>query len=165
MMLGTNDASKMKANMKADELETLTADFLADAKNLVDQILVGSPNAKIVMMNAPHRCDGDSENVKDTAMREIQKNIATTLKASGYKIYHYDMEAYTIENLGTGCGNTKETEEKAHEDYYNILTDAGGPDRTHPNYRGYGKIAEGMIDLLAYVLEDAQAPKYMINIG
>ena len=161
LMLGTNDASSMKTNWTEETLQ----DFRDQAKFIVDEILKGSPDAKFVMMNVPHRCDGHDESEGDTMMRDIQKQLATDLKLDGYNIYHYDMEAFNIENMGTGCGSTKNDELKAHEDYYNILTDTGSPDTTHPNYRGYGKIAEGMIDLLAYLLKGAEAPKYMINIG
>ena len=140
------------------------AEFNAEAINLIDKVKEGSPNAKFVLMNAPHRCDGDSENLGDTMMREMQMNLALDLKGAGYNVYHYDMEAFNIENMGTGCGDNKTDELKAHEDYYNILTDTGSPDTTHPNYRGYGKIAEGMADLLAYLQEGAEAPKYMIPL-
>ena len=53
---------------------------------------------------------------------------------------------------------------KAHEDYYNIKTDTGTPDTTHPNYRGYGKIAEGMEDLLNYLFHEGDKPVYMIDL-
>ena len=161
IMLGTNDSSRMNTNWD----ETTIADYNAQAKSLMDKILEGSPNAQFVLMNVPHRCDGDSENTGDTMMRNIQKDLAVSLKAEGYNIFHYDMEAFNIENMGTGCGSNKTDELKAHENYYNILTQAGGPDTTHPNYVGYGIIANGMIDLLDYILEGGEAPKYMINIG
>jgi hypothetical protein len=78
------------------------------------------------------------------------------------------MEAYTTENLRdpnkTECGKVVTLENKAHEDYYNIKTDTGTPDTTHPNYRGYGKIAEGMEDLLLYILEGGAAPEYIIEL-
>ena len=147
-------------------------DFKDEAKKLIDSIMVKCPDATFVLMNAPHRCDGHSESLNDTAMRVLQKDTAQWLLDQGYNVLHYDMEAYTIENLRTPvaegeeikCGSIELLELRIHQDYYNIKTDTGTADTTHPNYRGYGKIAEGMEDLARYLLEGAAAPKYMITL-
>ena len=166
IMLGTNDAGKDGgAKNWTDEHKE---EFKAEAKLLIDRIKADSPDATFVLMNAPHRCDGHSENLNDSAMRVLQKDTAQWLLDQGYNVLHYDMEAYTTENLRdpskTECGKVVTLENKAHEDYYNIKTDTGTPDTTHPNYRGYGKIAEGMEDLLLYILEGGAAPEYMIEL-
>lgn len=179
-MLGTNDAGRTIGSFKgaANWGGHIKQTMYEEVKLVLEQILEGSPNAKFVFMNAPHRCDGHADDkgattaqktsmANDAAMRELQKEIATRLKRDdGYDVYHYDMGRYTAENLSaTGeCGTTYEDELAAHQDYYNILTDTGTPDTTHPNFRGYAKIAEGMADLLAYVCEGAAAPQYMIDI-
>ena len=167
IMLGTNDAASCSLS------DTYKNQFTAEAESLITQIKAGSPNAKFVLMNAPHRCDGDKTNSADANMRAIQKETAIALKAKGYDVYHYDMEAYTIENLSTtgGCSTNDKEELNVHEYYYNIRFEQIGPgvysviDKTHPNCRGYGKIAEGMKALALHLLENGQAPKYMINIG
>ena len=171
------------------------ADFKKETKFLMDEILEGSPNAQFVLMNAPHRCntytgtlgtvqkdaetgaidiDPDTSKPKftvsglgkDIAVRDVQLKVATQLKAEGYNVLHYNMEAYTrIEMSKNGvCGSDRSSELKAHENYYNIKTDTGTPDTTHPNYRGYGKIAEGMQDLLDYLLHNGEKPVYMIDL-
>lgn len=180
IMLGTNDAGQHSGTHKWSS--ALKDEYMDEAKNLIKQIKEGSPNAKFVMMNAPHRCDGDLALEKDTAMRKLQTATSQWLKNQGYDVYCYNMGLYTIENLsaeGACCqmpedademsetelaAYLKEQELAAHQDYYNILTDSGTPDTTHPNFRGYNKIAEGMVSLLDYLLGDGEAPKYMINL-
>ncbi len=204
IMLGTNDSGKPTTvrtveydasyqitNVAWDE--ATVADYQREAKSLMDRILVGSPNAQFVLMNAPHRCDGDKSSLgeavkdsfgnvvfdqatglpmfqvsslaKDNATRAAQLRVATALKAQGYNLLHYDMGAYTKTALSNGaCGSDRTGELKAHEMYYNIKTDTGTPDTTHPNYRGYGKIALGMSELLNYLLHDGNKPIYMIDI-
>ncbi len=163
IMLGTNDAGYFTWDTNN------STRFYNEAENLITKIQAGSPNAKFVMMNAPHRCDGNAPLSKDVNTRAMQKETATKLKAAGYDVYHYDMNAYTIENLsetnGT-CGTTSKDELNAHDHYYNIRVERPSAlDTTHPNYRGYGKLAEGMKVLVEHMLDGKEAPKYMINIG
>ena len=161
IMLGTNDAGYFTWN------EASKKKFLDESENIITKIKAGSPNAKFVMMNAPHRCDGNAPLEKDVNTRAMQKETAIALKAKGYDVYHYDMEAYTIENLsetGGVCGSTKSDELNVHDDFYNIRTETSKSDTTHPNHRGYGMIAAGMKDLVEYMLAEGEAPKYMINI-
>ena len=188
IMLGTNDSGQRGG---ADKWSSaVKQEYMDEAENLIKQIKVGSPNAKFVLMNAPHRCDGNAEIARDTAIRELQTETAKWLMGKGYDIYCYNMEQYTIEHLSAngGCcqepenademtedelaAYLKEQELTAHQDYYNILTDsradsgmtAGAPDTTHPNFRGYAKIAEGLVPVLQYLLEGAEAPTYMISL-
>ncbi len=177
IMLGTNDATR--SGGAANWTDGNKDEYIQEAENLLRKISKGSPDATFVFMNAPHRCDGDAATeLNDAAIRELQKKTAKLMLQKGYNVLAYDMEAYTVENLtaeGMTCAEKAEgadgkttaallEEEKViHGDYYNIKTDTGTPDPIHPNYRGYGKIAEGMEDLLRYFFEGAEAPKYMIN--
>ena len=55
--------------------------------------------------------------------------------------------------------NVNDTTEKLiHKEYYNFNSDAGKDDYTHPNYRGYAKIAEHVKPLLEYLLDGKPAP-------
>jgi lysophospholipase L1-like esterase len=179
-MLGTNDAGttggadKWNAGQKEE--------FYQEAEMLLYRITNGSPNAKFVFMNAPHRCDGNpTTEAKDAAMRKLQLTVAKRLQADGYTIRFYDMESYTAENLveeGKTCaekaaGADKESPEtlkaaeiEAHGHYYNLLTDTGSPDSTHPSYLGYGKIAAGVKEMILHLFdpENVSAPKYMVSL-
>lgn len=157
IMLGTNDIGQMGSSWSA----TARADFLKETKSMCDQLLAGSPQAKFVYMNAPHICNISTQNSLAKAMREGQAQVVETLKTDGYDIALYDMNQYCIANMGTGCASSQDAEYTAHSDYYNINTDTGTPDPLHPNYRGYGKIAEGMVDLLKYLLENGEKPQYL----
>ena len=165
LMHGTNDAGYDGGAANWDN--TKKNDFLLEIKNQMDKILEGSPNATFVMNNAPHRCDGDAPRANDTAIRDLQKDVAVLLKEEGYNVYHYDMEAFTTENLRSAdkCGSNSAGEAQAHEGFYNIYISDGVTDKTHPNYAGYGKMAEGLIDVVDYLVNGAEAPEYMINIG
>ena len=177
IMLGTNDAGR--AGGAAKWKDGNKDEFMQEAENLLRKISKGSPDATFVFMNAPHRCDGNANSeANDAAIRELQKLTAKRMIQKGYSVLMYDMERYTVENLtadGMTCAEKKddaagkttaallEEEKVIHGDYYNIKTDTGSPDTTHPNYRGYGKIAEGMKDLLLHFFEGAEAPEYMID--
>lgn len=202
IMLGTNDANRaMNGDGKYgtdDWSPASKLEFITELENLLVKISKGSPNAKFVFMNAPHRCDGGVEKLDgdyvdiasekgsnlqnkkkaDAAMRELQKLAAQKMLEKGYDMYCYDMGRFTQENLvteGHHCLTTEEAEDmtsqeiraaelKAHEEYYNILTDTGKPDATHPNHNGYGKIAEAMVGLVQHLLSGAETPEYMIDL-
>ncbi|MBQ9760260.1 MAG: SGNH/GDSL hydrolase family protein [Clostridia bacterium] len=183
IMLGTNDAGRDSG--AASWKWTLKEEFYQEAKLLLTKISAGSPDATFVFMNAPHRCDGKTDTTaggterNDAAIRVIQLATAERLLAEGYDVKFYDMERYTVENLtgeGLTCAEKSEdfadkteaeileAEKEAHGDYYNIHTDTGTPDTTHPNWRGYGKIAEGMEAMLLHLFEGAEAPEYMVAL-
>lgn len=166
LQLGGNDGTEMKNNWT----DTEKADYLAQAKLLIDQVHEGSPDAKVVLMNVPHRCKAPTSSVSKyaTAMRAIQLETAKTLKTEGYDIYLYDTATMMKENLTDDFskeGTSDTVEAEIHGPYYNLNPDAGKADYTHPNYLGYGKMAEHIAPLLEYILDDAAAPKYMIDIG
>ena len=43
--------------------------------------------------------------------------------------------------------------------------DAGKDDYTHPNYRGYAKMAEHIQPLIEFLLGSGEKPKYMIDLS
>ena len=71
-----------------------------------------------------------------------------------------------IENLSSDgkCGSNQNDEWAAHEAYYNVKTDTGSRDPLHPNYRGYGVMAQGLIKVVDHLVNNAPATKYMISI-
>ena len=71
-----------------------------------------------------------------------------------------------IENLSSDgkCGSNQTDEWAAHEAYYNVKTDTGSRDPLHPNYRGYGMMAQGLIKVVDHLVNNAPATKYMISI-
>ena len=164
-MLGTNDIHQEHGASTWNS--AARANFTSEVKNVFDKILVNSPDAQFVMMNAPHRCNGHNVSADDLAMRAIQLDTAAQLKAGGYNVELYDMDTYTATKLSStgSCASSDKGELDVHAEYYNINTDTGNPDRTHPNYKGYAKIAEGMLDLIDYKLGEGEAPAYMIEIG
>lgn len=162
IMLGTNDSGKEGGAKNWTEQQK--ADYQNEAEKLLDEISVGSPNAKFALMNVPHRCDSHKPSEGDAAIRALQKETAAALKAKGYDICHFDMNAYTSANMGSGHGDTKEAEIEAHADFYNIRTETGKPDTTHPNYRGYHRISQGVRGLLSYMLEGGEKSEYIIEI-
>lgn len=162
IMLGTNDSGRDGGAKTWGDEQRL--DYQNEAEMLLSEILKGSPNAKFALMNVPHSCDSHSPSENNKTMRAIQKSAAKALFAKGYDICHFDMGAYTAENLGNGHGDTKEAEIEAHADYYNIRTETGKPDTTHPNYRGYNRIAAGMRGLLAYLLDGGEKPAHIIDL-
>ena len=162
IMLGTNDSGKQDgAKAWSEEQRT---DYKKEAEALLSDLSRISPNAKFVLMNVPHRCNSHKPSESDDAIRALQKETAEMLLSKGYAISHYDMGAYTADHLGNGHGDTKEAEIEAHADYYNIRTETGRPDTTHPNFRGYHQISLGMRALLTYLLEDGERPAYLIDL-
>ena len=160
IMLGTNDGSVL-----GDWNESRCAEYLAEARTILDEILVGSPDAAFILMNVPHVANGDG-GVR-TTVREVQRETAQTLKNEGYNLYHYDMGMYTMENLTSDASKEstdKATEHEIHKDYYNLVNEANNPDVLHPTYLGYGKIAEGVDTILEYLLGNGDKPAYMIDL-
>ena len=160
IMLGTNDASHIaSANWTATQKQS----YLDETQFLVDSISAGSPDAKFVLMNLPHRCDGGSPNANDAEVRRVQAQTVTQLAETGREIYLYDMESFTIENLTSDPsreGQSSAVETEIHRDYYNLKDNAN--DKTHPSYLGYGKIAEGMIELADFFLGEGKKPEYLL---
>ena len=73
------------------------------------------------------------------------------------------MESFTIENLTSDPsreGQSSAIETEIHRDYYNLKDNAN--DKTHPSYLGYGKIAEGMIELADFFLGEGKKPEYLL---
>jgi lysophospholipase L1-like esterase len=129
------------------------------------------------MNSVPHAFDGTYSNrgeAADENMRRVQKETATALKALGYDVYHFNMGEYTRINLinegAAACpGHTvtndyREEETAIHSDYYNINTGTQRNEGTHPNYRGYNKMADGVYEVVLYVLKDGAKPALMIDI-
>ena len=178
MMHGTNDSTRpgmySQATGAYNWIEEDKAAFRAEVQNLMDKILEGSPNATFIFNNIPHRFDTDSntEEHNTMAMAAIQKEMVTIF-AETYDVYHYDMNSFTRENLvNTSCEcydapaeNIDSTaEEAAHGYYYNCETPNGKHDGTHPNFRGYNKIAEAVYSVVDYILNGAEKPVYMIDV-
>lgn len=169
MMHGTNDIGYNGYIENWDDAGK--ADFGVELKNQIDKIKVGSPNAKFVVNNTPHAVSelktpgGSMTSKRYTMLRDIELQAVKDLKTAGYDVYHYDMNRFTIENLGTGCSDDYNSEVNAHKDFYNIVNDSNAKDPLHPNYRGYGVIADGMVDLVNYLVNGTPSLKYMIDIG
>ena len=159
IMLGTNDSSIVGTATWTDKL---IQEYVDETQFLLDSITIGSPDAQFVLMNVPHRCDGEAPLARDTEVRRVQALTVDTLASTGREILLYDMNSFTIENLSsdpTKEGQSAATELEIHRDYYNIEDNAN--DKIHPNYRGYGKIAEGLQDLAEYLFEDGAKPTYL----
>jgi hypothetical protein len=134
-----------------------------ELKFLADSIAAGSPDAQFVLMNAPHRCDGNDPLVGFRDVRQVQAQAVETLQSQMVNIVLYDMNSYTMENLTSDLsreGKSPEIELEIHAEYYNLRF--GATDKLHPSYLGYGKIAEGMIDLAEFFLENGEMPKYLL---
>ena len=160
VMLGTNDSGRAGgAKLWGD---TEKSDYTREAEALLQRILAGSPKARFALMNVPHRCNSHKVSESDDIVRAVQKKTVETLADKGYDICLYDMYAYSCDHMGVGHGTTLEEELVAHADYYNIRTDTGKPDTTHPNFRGYYTISRGVRELLAHLLEDAPKPTYLV---
>ncbi len=178
MMHGTNDSGRANGAYNWDEAQKKA--FRDEVQAMMDKILEGSPDAKFVFNNIPHRFDTDSgtEEHNTMAMAGIQKEMAEIFAATGeYEVYHYNMNLFIRENLvkdGTSCdcegydapaANFDSTAEMdAHGYFYNCETPTGKGDGTHPNFRGYNKMADGIYEVVAYVLFDGEKPVYMIDV-
>ena len=172
MQHGTNDSGSVA---KDSAKET---DYYNEIKALMDEFLTSSnPDCKFVMNSVPHAFDGTYATrgeAADENMRRVQKETATALKALGYDVYHFNMGEYTRINLinegAAACpGHTvtddyREEEIAIHSDYYNINTGTQRNEGTHPNYRGYNKMADGVYEVVLYVLKDGAKPALMIDI-
>ncbi|MBQ9086404.1 MAG: SGNH/GDSL hydrolase family protein [Clostridia bacterium] len=157
MMLGTNDASHVGSTHWTD---TQAETYKAETKYLMDTIGTGSANAQFILMNVPHRCDGDHPVATDAEVRRVQAQTVQELAGDERDIRLYDMERFTMEHLTSDYEKEGQNETSIHEEYYNLRF--GASDKTHPSYLGYGKIAEGMIQLVEHLLADGKAPIYLV---
>ena len=160
IMLGTNDSGRDGGAKTWGEEQR--ADYFNEAKRLIDEVKAGSPNARFAIMTMPHGCDCHKPSENAAAVRTLQRNTVSTLRRAGYDISCFDMGAYTAEHMGNGHGATKEEEIEIHADHYNIRTETGKPDTTHPNYRGYASIARGVEGLVTYLLAGDEVPEYLV---
>ena len=173
MQHGTNDSNSVAA------LASRENDYYNEVKALIDTILADSPDCKFVINSVPHAFDsnggGSRNEANDENMRRVQKETAQKLKAAGYDIYHYNMGEFTRINLVTDgapacpgyttAGDYKTAEVESHSYYYNINTGTSWNEGTHPNYRGYNKMADGALTVVNYLLFGGAKPALMINIG
>jgi lysophospholipase L1-like esterase len=76
------------------------------------------------------------------------------------------MEQYTMDNLTWETNKTCATsdEELRHYDFYNLNTPGNSREGTHPNYRGYNRMAQGVQKVVEYLLFNGAKPTYMIDI-
>ncbi len=173
MQHGTNDSGAVASGGATRE-----AEYKSEVQAMMDAILATSPDCKFVMNSVPHAFDGNhvARNEKnDENMRRVQKETAQALKAEGYDVYHFDMGEYTRINLvndgkspcteQTTAGDYYTTESAIHGNYYNIYTGTNRNEGTHPNFRGYNKMADGVYEVVRYVLNGGTKPALMINIG
>ena len=176
-MHGTNDAGLYggAATWDADDKQ----DFLSEIRFMMDSIIESGDSPIFVFNNAPHLMDNQSgsgrNEANDHAIRDIQKWAAQQLLNQGYAIYHYNMEKYDCENLvnedatatcpdHSVAGNY--TDEWAiHDDYYNLNTATDKTEGTHPNFRGYNKKAQGILQVVNWLLFNGAEPTdYMIKL-
>lgn len=125
IMLGTNDSNR-------DKLWTSDADvqYNRDCRAIVDAVKAGSPDAEFVIMSCPAYYG--QGNYGSAHVRELQRELAETMKEEGFKIHFYDMYSYTSVNLGSRCF----------------------PDSLHPNDEGHDKIAQAMSEMLGLLAEN-----------
>ncbi len=166
LQLGGNDSAKVGSTWSAAK----KSEFKAEMKKLIDEVLVGSPDAKILYMNVPHRAVSPSSTraIQSAAMRAVQKELLGELKAEGYRLFHYDLASMMKQKLSTDPtreGIDAETETELHRPYYNIVNEANSPDTTHPNHLGYYTIGSNLVPLMQYLFENGQAPSDLIDIG
>ncbi len=163
-MLGTNDAAQN--NTWTQEKKT---EFKNEIKSIMDQILVGSENAQLVMMNVPHRGGQGTLNTLGGYVRDVQEEAARGLLSEGYRVTLFNMNAYTIRNLShdpSKESNDLRVEYEIHKDYYNIVTETDAVDATHPTYLGYSVMARGVGELVNYLTGRGEMPvAYIIDLS
>lgn len=85
------------------------------------------------------------------------------------RILNFDIiivyESQSLCSDHTTTGSYYESEAAIHGDYYNIHTGTDRNEGTHSNFRGYNKMADGVYEVVQYILNGADAPALMINIG
>lgn len=166
LQLGGNDGAKVGSTWSQAKKD----EFKAEAKKLIDEVLVGSPDAKILYMNVPHRALAPTATkaIQSVALRAVQKEILTALREEGYNLYHYDLASMMKKYLSTDPsreGIDDATEMEIHGPYYNVENEANSPDTTHPNYLGYYTIGNNLVSLMEYLFEGGEEPEYLIDIG
>ncbi len=187
-MHGTNDASKAggAATWSSDQKDH----FKEELVRMMDYIRNDSANVQFVFNNVPHLFDGtntvtnaissDRKEHNEAALRIIQKEVVADLDAAGYTVYYYDMNSYTKDHLvdGTctheGYCETGESlaaafdsrgEQAAHGNYYNIHTTYITNEGTHPNFRGYNKMSEGVLEVVNDLLFNGAKSDYLTDVG
>lgn len=170
IMLGTNDLSFVKN--KTPQRRS----YADEMRVFMDAILCHSPQAKFVVMNVPHRC-GEQPGGTPSTLRPVQEDAVRQLAHEGYAIWVYDMNAYNeltmqsaagVEEILSACadpdaarawaaGETPETVARCA--YY----DLPGGDGTHPTYRGYRVIAEGMAAVVRYFAGTGSLPEPFLS--
>ena len=172
-MHGTNDAGRGVDSIALKE-------FTAEHKKMMDEILKGSPDAQFVFNSVPHLFDGTGANRNEGnehVLREYVKVMAQNFLDEGYKTYYYSMSDFQKNNLinegkspcvrddFTIVGNIDSLGEKdIHSDYYNINTPCTKNEGTHPNFRGYNKMADGVAEVVNYILFGGEKPQYMFDL-
>ena len=136
VMLGTNDSKVIGDTWT----EAANEEFMSCAKTLFASLKEKSPNARFAYMNCPVKFT--PAGYGNDYMIPVQKAAAEMLKSEGYDVTHYDMRAYTTA----------------------VLTKDNFRDGLHPNYAGYSKIAEGVLDLV-YHLVDGDENNYLISLN
>ena len=159
IMLGSNDAPKAVVANDGGLIQTQEKDYLDATRKLMNDILAGSPDAQFVMMNVPHRCDGENPLKTDAAVRIAQAETTYELLGEGFLVWGFDMNRFTIENLTADASKEGTNELKLHEDYYNIKE--GANDTTHLNNKGYYLVGMEMVKVVEHILEDEKPSDYM----
>lgn len=159
IMLGSNDANGASPKNDGTLIDSQLTSYINATKKLMNDILVGSPNAKFVMMNVPHRCDGENPRATDAAVRWAQNETVYELLGEGFPVWSFDMNRFTIENLTADPTKEGTDELKLHEDYYNIKE--GANDTTHLNNKGYYLVGMEMIKVVEYILDEGDGSDYL----
>lgn len=139
IMLGSNDMSRIRTDWTPE----IEADYESEAKSLIDAVKEHSPDATFVIMNAPTRWKSnlDTTATDDPSaakmLRDVQARVAQHLADQGYKIWLYDMGAYTFENVPASMYDK---------------------DGLHPNNAGYRKIAEALESIVSGVFDGETVP-------
>ena len=147
IMLGCNDSytdTYSGGTWQGVWTEADDQSFLSSAKMIVNKADEANPDAKIVMMNcvAYYRTKDTHTSHYHSSPRvlSLQAQSVTDLKAEGYDIHLYDMNAYTTANT----------------------TSSMFPDLLHPGDVGHEIMARGVIDMLKLLFE-GKTDTYLIN--
>lgn len=147
IMLGCNDSytdTYSGGTWQGVWTEADDQSFLNSAKMIVSKADEVNPDAKIVMMNcvAYYRTKDTHTSHYHSSPRvlSLQAQSVTNLKAEGYDIHLYDMNAYTTANT----------------------TSSMFPDLLHPGDEGHEIMARGVVDMIKLLLA-GKTDTYLVN--
>lgn len=144
VMLGINDANVVNTNggQWTDKNDQL---FKTSMKLLVKAILKANTDAEVMVMTCAvhYRTPSSHPNnhiFSSPRIVELQKECAAALKAEGYNVHLFDMDAYSRDHTTIDMFNA---------------------DRLHPNDEGHEALAQGVVAALK-LLKQGKTDKYLL---